>query len=67
MYKCCICDAEFIMPTDCLKAKEVQGKYIACPFGHKHIERMGQFGDLKACQEGAHVYKRVKGRIKQVK
>ncbi|HZJ98760.1 MAG TPA: hypothetical protein VFC79_02070 [Tissierellaceae bacterium] len=51
VYRCNICNAEFIMQTDYIKAKEIQGKYISCNFGHRSIKRVGQFKDLATYQE----------------
>jgi DNA-directed RNA polymerase subunit RPC12/RpoP len=65
-YRCKTCGAEFIMPTENLKIAEISGRYIACPFGHKMIETVGRFGDLKQCMEEQHRYRREHGRIKQI-
>lgn len=66
-YRCKRCNAEFIIPTEHLKISEIHGRYLACPFGHKDIEVVDRYGDLKQCMEEQHIYKREHGCIKQIK
>lgn len=30
---------------------EKEGRYIGCPFGHKHIVLLNRYDDLKKCME----------------
>lgn len=64
-YECQVCGAEFVMLTDQLKQREIEGRYIACPFGHKNIDVLGRYDDIKECMDNRK-YKRVGGRIKQM-
>lgn len=66
-YRCNICGTEFIMPTEALTYAELEGRYLACPYGHKHIVIIDRYGDLKECMEKANTYKKVQGRVRQVK
>lgn len=67
-YKCKICGKSFILLTDEVKHSELESKYITCPFNgkHKNIIVCGRYEDLKECMD-TRVYKRDKGKIKQIK
>lgn len=62
-----MCGTEFIMPTETLSIAEKEGRYMACPLGHKHIVIAGRFDDLKECMEKQNIYKRESGRMRQIK
>lgn len=55
------------MPTETLCLAEKEGRYIACPLGHKHVVIAGRFDDLKECMEAANTYERRKGSIRQIR
>lgn len=55
------------MPTETLCLAEKEGRYIACPLGHKHVVIAGRFDDLKECMEAANTYERRKGTIRQIR
>ena len=63
-YRCSICGTEFIMPTAHLNKAEIEGRYLACPYGHRDIVVAGRYDDLKDCMQ--HDYYRKENRaIKQ--
>lgn len=66
-FKCTICGMIFIIPEDGLRKAKLLGRFISCPLGHRPIEELDRYDDLLECMEDARTYKRVKGRIKQVK
>jgi hypothetical protein len=67
VYKCKVCQLVFIIPIDGLRRAEVLGRYISCNLGHTQIEEVGRYDSLIECMEGARQYKRVNGRVHQIK
>lgn len=63
-YRCTICSTEFIMPTAHLNKAELEGRYLACPYGHKEIAVAGRYDSLKQCM-GHDKYSKGQGVIKQ--
>jgi len=66
-YRCNICGAEFIMLTEQLKEAEIAGRYIACPFGHRSINQIGRYDDLRQCMETTDTYTRDHGAVHQTR
>lgn len=67
VYECKKCRFPFIVPEDGIRKAEILGLYIDCPLCHGGVSKVGAYGDLKQCMEEARVYKRVNGRVHQVK
>lgn len=65
-YRCKKCRTVFIIPADDINRIERQGRYIACPFGHKEIAEEDKYDSLRECMDN-HVYVREKGRMRQIK
>lgn len=64
MFKCKKCGTEMIIPTYQLNAMEDTGRYIACPFGHQHLEIIDRYDSLKECMQHDS-YKKEGGKVKQ--
>lgn len=65
-YKCYKCGLVFIIPKDGIRKAEVLQRFIACPLGHRPVEVLDQYEDLKKCMEEQRIYKREHGRVKQI-
>ena len=65
-YECNKCKTVFIMPTYDIERMERGGRYMTCPFGHRHIELLDKYDNLLECMNH-RAYKRINGRIKQIK
>ena len=65
-YKCSICGAEFIMPTQALTQAELSGRYLTCPLDgrHKNIIPIGRYDDLQKCMKHDK-YTKAQGTTKQ--
>ena len=68
-FKCTICGKQFILLMDEIRKAQEEGTYLTCPFNgrHKSIIVTGRYDDMLECMEKQNIYKRDKGRIKQVK
>jgi len=67
VYKCKHCILEFIMPIDGVRRAEVMNTIISCPLCHGGVSKVGAYEDLRVCMEDARVYKRINGRVHQIK
>lgn len=67
IYRCKICNKNFILPKNEVELNKEQGNYLTCPFkGHKNIIVTGAYDSIKECMD--HVsYKRENKRIKQTR
>lgn len=65
-YRCKRCKVVFVIPTEYIRVMENQGRYIACPFGHKVIEKEKKYDSLRECMDHG-AWKRKKGSMKQIK
>lgn len=65
-YQCRQCGTVFIIPTEYIERMEKQKRYIACNFGHRNIEKLDKYDNLKECMQ-ERSYKRENRRIKQIK
>lgn len=65
-YRCKKCGVVFAIPTEDIRRMEKQGRYMACPFGHKKIIELDRYDSLKECMDN-HVYVREKRRMRQIK
>lgn len=63
-FKCKKCGTEMIIPTYQLKNMEEKGRYIACPFGHQHLEKLDRYDSLKECMK-QDSYSKENGKVKQ--
>ena len=64
MYKCLICQTEFILLKDQLLHMEAEGRYLACPFGHNNIIKADKYEGIRDCMKHDS-YKRENGKVKQ--
>lgn len=67
VYECQKCRFPFIVPSDGIRKAEVLGLYIACPLCYGGVSKVGAYEDLRECMEAARVYKRIGGRVHQIK
>ena len=65
-FRCKRCGTEMIIPTYQLKDMEDKDRYIACPFGHRHLEVTDRYDSFKECM-GHDSYKKVNGTTKQTR
>ncbi|WFA10351.1 hypothetical protein [Tissierella sp. Yu-01] len=65
-YRCNKCRVVFAIPTEDIRRMEKQGRYIACPFGHKEISEPDKYDSLKECMDNS-VYVREGRRMRQIK
>lgn len=65
-YRCLKCNTTTIIPTEDIKRMESEGRYISCPFGHKHIVKLDQYADIKECMDH-DTYKKEHGVTKQIR
>ena len=63
-YKCKKCGLEMIVPTYQIKELEDKGRYIACMFGHKHLEAIDRYDSLQECMQHDS-YIKDNGKVKQ--
>lgn len=68
IYRCKVCGKVFALIEEEVDISEEGSKYITCPHHgkHKQVIVIDKFADLKECMK-QNSYKRVKGRIKQVR
>jgi len=66
-YQCRQCGFIFIIPIDGIRKAEILGRFISCPLGHRGVKELNKYGDLLKCMEEHSTYKRVSGRVKQIK
>lgn len=50
-YYCKRCGTEFIIPTEHVKRMEEEGRYIACPFGHKDLAKLDKYDSILECMK----------------
>ena len=69
IYRCRICGKHFILMTNEVVHSEEESRFITCPFRgkHKDIVVINRFENINECMEKQSVYKKVKGRVKQIK
>ena len=65
-YRCKKCGLEIVVPTYQIKELEDKGRYIACLFGHRHLEVIDRYDSLKECMD-QDSYKKVNGVTKQTR
>lgn len=54
-YYCSKCRTEFILLTDQVEIMEKAGRYVACPFGHRHyLSKLDRYDGLKECMNQKH-------------
>ncbi len=68
-YKCKTCRKSFILLEDEVRHSELESRYITCPYhaAHRDIIVTGKYDDLKECMEKHPIFKRVNGKMKQIK
>lgn len=65
VYKCNICNCEFILPKQYVKINQSRDNYISCPYrGHKQIIVTGSYDNLKDCMDHDS-HKKINGKIVQ--
>lgn len=67
VYRCMQCGLIIIVDKEQMEELAKLGRYMTCLFGHKHLEVAGRYDDLLECMEKQHVYKRERGRVRQIK
>ena len=64
-YICDKCNTVFIMPTEHLNKRELEGRYLACPYGHKDLKVLDKYDTPLECMQHDK-YKKVSGTVKQI-
>lgn len=68
IYKCRVCNRGFILFSNDVRHTEEESKFITCPYHgkHKDIIVVGAYEGIGECMDN-HSYKRVNGKIRQLK
>lgn len=68
-YQCKTCKKHFILYTKEVEHSEEESKFLTCPYygKHKDITVVNRYANIKEIMESARVYKRIGGRMVQIK
>lgn len=68
VYECKVCGLIIIFDREQLEIAIAENKdrYLSCNLGHRKIKKLNEYDSIKECMDN-HVWKRVKGKIKQIK
>jgi len=53
-YKCLECGLVFVITEGDANKGETLGKYLSCPYGHRHIEKLNAYEGLRECMSQKH-------------
>lgn len=69
MHYCNTCNRHFVLFENEKTYTELEGIYTTCPYNgkHKSVIVCNKFDNLSECRRNANVYKRINGRMKQIK
>ena len=62
------CKKEFVLLTEDVQVTAEVGIYISCPYcNSKKIKKLNEYDSLKECMEDARIYKKVRGKWREIR